>query len=162
MQIDIDVFPLEKSPGRRLRQAHLVLHAGLTRRFADEGCELTVEQWAVLSQLHDSEAVSQSELARLLPKSEGSVSRVLALLERRHLVERPRAEADLRRSEVALTERGRQVRSELAAVVRAYLQSAFRGVTPQEYEGFMRVTRKVCANAAGITEQSDGEPWDGA
>src|SRR6478736_8675355 len=67
---------------------------------------LTEQQWRILRALAAVETIEVTELARVAFLLGPSLSRILRDLEKRRLIERRIARADLRRAEVSITAKG--------------------------------------------------------
>ena len=68
--------------------------------------DLTEQQWRILRALTAVEAIEVTELARVAFLLGPSLSRILRDLEKRRLIERKAAKADLRRAEVSISPKG--------------------------------------------------------
>jgi len=68
--------------------------------------DLTEQQWRILRALTTVETIEVTELARVAFLLGPSLSRILRDLERRHLIERKAAKADLRRGVVSISPKG--------------------------------------------------------
>lgn len=68
--------------------------------------DLTEQQWRILRALTSVETIEVTELARVAFLLGPSLSRILRDLERRHLIERKAAKADLRRGVVSISPKG--------------------------------------------------------
>ena len=58
------------------------------RAFANEGIEITIEQWSVMACLWKNDGVTQQDLCNLTSKDKPSMTRLIDKLERRKLVTR--------------------------------------------------------------------------
>lgn len=108
---------------------------------------LALREWrvlAVLSRLDESAGgVPASEIARLTAVEKAGISRALAALERRGLVEREWSEADGRRSQVTLTTAGRALLRRLIPAALARQASLLAAFTPAERRTFFALLRKL-------------------
>jgi homoprotocatechuate degradation regulator HpaR len=68
--------------------------------------DLTEQQWRILRALTTVETIEVTELARVAFLLGPSLSRILRDLEKRHLIERKAAKADLRRAVVSISPKG--------------------------------------------------------
>jgi DNA-binding MarR family transcriptional regulator len=97
-----------------LRRAHRLLNRALLQRIGDH--DVTAEQYAILRALQGAGEVSQSEIAHDFCADAGTVTAMLALLERRGLVRRRQDESDRRVRRVSLTSRGERLAEQLAEI----------------------------------------------
>jgi MarR family transcriptional regulator, organic hydroperoxide resistance regulator len=155
--IDMEVSPIEQSPGRRISRAHLLLKLGLARVFAQAGFNLTPEHWALLSILWEKDGLRQTELAALLFKDRPNTTRMIDVLERNGFVGRHPDPTDRRGRLVFLTGEGRAIRDALTTLTREYLQRAFSTFSREEYDEFMRLNEKLTARLNQLPELKTGE-----
>ena len=155
---DIQLFPLDQSPGRQLHRAHLAMRSGLLRTLKESGFDLTIEEWVVLSALWDHGEVSQRELGERVGKDRHFVSRLLDGLEKRQLVERRGVKGDRRVNHIQLTAAGESAKAILTASLTDYLHQIFGDFTHEEYETFLRGLDKLVAWHDAQHARGDGEP----
>ena len=83
-------------------------------------CHVTVAEWVVLRRLLDDESAAPSRIAAELQMTRGAISKLVDRLAAKRLVTRTKGEGEDRRfQEVALTEAGRALVPELAALADA-------------------------------------------
>lgn len=155
--VRIQVFPIEKSPGRIVSRTHLLLKLGLARVFARAGFNITPEHWALLSLLWEKDGPRQKELAGMGFKDQPNTARMLASLEKNGFITRRPDPGDRRGRQVFLTPAGRQAQAELTRLTLDYLEEAFGGFSPAEYGEFIRLNRRLEKNLTKITQQPDKE-----
>src|SRR5262252_7238556 len=102
------------------------------RLFAEQGEEVTPEQWMVLIRLWEKDGVSQSELSDATLRDAPTMSRILRGMETRGIVQRRRSTEDARVQTVHLTRRGRALKDKLVPVVRALVERLVRGIEPAD------------------------------
>src|SRR5271154_1239634 len=73
------------------------------RRFKELGFEITVDQWLVLRNLYDNDALNQKELAELVFKDTPTLTRIIDLLCEKGLTKRTLHPDDRRSFQVNLT-----------------------------------------------------------
>lgn len=124
-------------------------HRFYRRRFG-----LALREWrvlAVLSRLDGTAGgVPASEIARLTAVEKAGISRALAALERRGLVERTWSEADGRRSQVSLTPAGRALLRRLVPAALERQASLVCALTAAERRTFFRLLEKLEKRAAAL------------
>jgi DNA-binding MarR family transcriptional regulator len=125
-----------------LRAAYLALHRRSEAAFAAHG--VTADQFVLLATLaRGGHALTQRELARRMPSDPSTVRAMLALLERRGLVERTTHPTDARARTVALTAEGLRAYRRLWAAgesIRARMLGALR---PGEAETLARLLGQI-------------------
>lgn len=116
------------------------------KRFKDLGFGVTVDQWAVLKAVAEHEAISQKELARLTFKDTPTLTRIVALLEERGLLERSIDTADRRRFCVWLSKEGKEKVEDLKPQVAQIRRQAWKNLTPQDFEHFRHILDTIYQN----------------
>ena len=93
---------------------------------------LTRSQWLVLSLLHRSPGVSQSELADMLEVERPTAGRMIDRLERKGWVVRRPDAADRRVKRLYLTAEAEGVQAEMGQIAAEMLDDAMASLAPQE------------------------------
>ena len=78
------------------------------RAFKELGLEITVDQWLVLKNLYENDAMKQNELADLVFKDNPTLTRIIDLLCKKGLTVRNPHPDDRRSFIVALTKEGKK------------------------------------------------------
>jgi len=107
---------------------------------------VTRVQWIALYYLGKEEFISQKELAERMNVKESSVARLLDRMERDGLVERLRSEDDKRVTNLVLTEKGRQHRTELLPEGERFEKLLHKNISDEEMQIFTKVLSKMVNN----------------
>jgi len=142
-------FPKEQSPARVIFRAAVLLKLGLTRAFEDNGFEVTLEQWGLLTSLRENEGIYQSALAERTLKDRHNVTRILNLLEKAGLVRREVHPTDKRCQRVFLTDKGKEVQAALLPVAIEVLGQAFDGLSQEDLVQMTRILGRIIENLSG-------------
>ena len=121
--------------GFLLYSTALYLKKRFLHALGDSGLGITQEQFTLLGLLWRQDGLYQSELAERAFKDRHSVTRILAGLESKGLVERRPDERDARLARCHLTDKGRSLCGPLRKVHARHLKEAFRGMDAQEVAG---------------------------
>ena len=113
---------------------------------------LTVSQFGALEALHHLGPLFQGDLAGKLLRSCGSVTSVVAGLEKRRLVRRERTEADGRYVKVSLTPAGQRLISGLFPRHARRIAERFDALSPAEQEELRRLCRKLGTSISSPTK----------
>ena len=127
-QFTDDGVIVEKAIGFWINRVYQSTRAEMYRLFAEQGEEVTPEQWMVLIRLWEKDAVSQSELSDATLRDAPTMSRILRGMEARGIVQRRRSAEDARVQTVHLTRRGRALKDKLVPVARALVARVVRGI----------------------------------
>jgi len=92
---------------------------------------VTTAQLFVLREIEKAGTVTVGELAARTATAQSSVSEVLARLDARQLIRKCRSEADRRRTEISLSERGAQLLARAPETIQERLLAAFRRLPEQ-------------------------------
>lgn len=109
---------------------------------------LTISQFGVLEVLLHRGALFQGDLAGKLLRSCGSITAVVAGLEKRRLVKRERLEKDSRYVRVALTKEGHKVISGIFPEHAEEVTKLFQALTSREQEDLRQLCRKLGSSVA--------------
>ncbi len=130
---------LVKRTGRSMAKA-------LREQFAAHDMDLPIEHWGILVHLWHQDGRSQKELADLVFKDKGTITRAIAYLEKINaLVRIPDAE-DKRQNRVFLTHKGRSLRTVLMPMALGVVEVGTRGIPPEEIETCRRVLNQINEN----------------
>jgi DNA-binding MarR family transcriptional regulator len=124
---------------RHERSAHQLheLFVELVRIVSAWHLDLSVSQTLALHALDTDPPLSQQELAARLRLEKSSVSRLVADLERRGLLERQRDENNRRLYRLRLTDAGRVAHADLAAAFHRHYDRGAAALTPAEREALI-------------------------
>jgi len=120
------------------------LAAGFSEEVARFGVSLP--EWRVLASLWPDHARAQIDLAALTAIDVSTLSRLLAAMERRGLVERTRSRDDARVVTVAASTKGREVTRSILPLALRYEALATGGLKPAEVDRLKALLTRVFAN----------------
>jgi DNA-binding MarR family transcriptional regulator len=118
----------------------------LFRAFREEGEELTPEQWAVLIRLWEADGPTQAELSEATFRDAPTMSRILAGMEGRGLLERRADREDGRVRRVHLTRAGRALQRKLVPVVERLVGRMVEGIDERSLVTTRSALRAMFAN----------------
>ncbi len=120
----------------------------VSARLEPEG--LTHAQWVPLLKLHQGEARTAAELARLLFLDAGSMTRMLDRLEAKGFVRRKRSDQDRRIIHLALTPAGEATARRIPPILCEVQNAHLRGFSRAELDTLQGLLQRVLANARDI------------
>ncbi len=121
----------------------------LGQRFRAGGHDVSAEEWAILMLLWREDAQSPGAMSKRTVRDPTTMTRLVDAMVRKGLVERRADAADRRRSLVCLTPRGRAAQGDLVALATPMIETALRGISPEDAELTVRVLSRMVANLAG-------------
>ena len=104
----------------------------LTNKFSTAGFDVSYEQWSILVHLYRKDGQTQQELANIAVKDKAAITRLLNVLEKKNIVLRIPDRNDKRSKLVYLTNKAKEFKDELIAVVEELLKEAERGISSEE------------------------------
>jgi len=116
------------------------------RAFANEGIEITTEQWSVLACLWQKDKVTQQTLCSLTLKDKPSMTRLIDKLERRNLVTRVADYKDRRINLIHLTDAGATLQNRATNMVEQLVVKTLKDITEEELNISRKVLKKIMAN----------------
>lgn len=131
-QFSGDHINLEKAVAYWLLRANAAVRTEMYRAFRVLDVEMTPEQWVVLVRLWSQDGLSQTQLCDLTHKDKTTMSRILALMQKRGWVVRKALPEDLRQYQVRLTPKGRGLEKSAASVARSMVARLEAGFSEME------------------------------
>lgn len=119
------------------------------KEFKARGFSITVDQWLILKNLHDYEALSQKQLAERTFKDYPTMTRILDLLAEKQLVERKTDPEDRRSFTVDLTEEGEALVKALIPQVQTIRMKAWDSLSKDDFDNFKRILDTIYHNLDG-------------
>ena len=116
------------------------------RAFANEGIEITTEQWSVLACLWKKDKVTQQDLCDLTSKDKPSMTRLIDKLEKRNLVTRVSDHNDRRTNLIHLTNAGNDLQQKATEIVQRVAAKTLNHITEEELNTSRIVLKKIMAN----------------
>lgn len=116
------------------------------RAFANQGIEITTEQWSVLACLWKKDKVTQQVLCKLTSKDKPSMTRLIDKLEKANLVTRVSDHYDRRINLIHLTETGNALEMKATEIVNTIASKTLNNISPEELNTARSVLKKIIAN----------------
>ena len=149
MKIPIDhkKYKIEESFATWVINTIRLVHGRLLENFKDSGhVDVKLDHWRVLIHIWSYEGLCQNELSLNADKNQTYITRILDLLESRHLVVRIPHQMDRRAKQLYLTPQGRKLMQQLIEVAQKTLGEALEGIDQNDYEICHRVLARVQTN----------------
>ncbi|MFZ2967678.1 MAG: MarR family transcriptional regulator [Sulfuricurvum sp.] len=116
----------------------------LTRQLALNGIDMTIEQFKVMVVLWKEGVATQQAIADFVGKDKTSITRLIAGLEKRCLIQRSTACQDKRCNHVTLTPQGIALEKSTMHVLDEATASLHQGIDPTELAITLRVLKQMC------------------
>jgi len=118
----------------------------LTNKFATAGFDVSYEQWSILVHLYRKDGQTQQELANIAVKDKAAITRLLNVLEKKNIVLRIPDRNDKRSKLVYLTNKAKEFKTDLLAIVEDLLAEAEQGIQPDEIVQCRVILNKIFSN----------------
>ena len=142
----MNTFSLDDSVGYTVNIIANLLKRELNEEFKREGIDVLAEQWALLLRLQERADINQLELARATSRDNASVTRSLAVLEKKQLIQRRQSDQDRRDKYLALTPAGQELVPRMVLCAQQVLERATKGLTTDEIATFNQLVKKMTDN----------------
>lgn len=145
---------LERFLPYRLNVLASVVSNALARIYA-ERFGITIPQWRIIATLGQFETRTARDIAAHAVMHKSTVSRAVAALAERGLVERRPNPGDMREELLVLTRPGREIYEAVAPEALAFERAVVSGLTPQEHETLFRLIDKLDAHTRALAPDLD-------
>jgi DNA-binding MarR family transcriptional regulator len=125
------------------------ISGALSRHYASR-FGIGIPEWRVIANLGRHPGLSANEVCERSAMDKVTVSRAVAALEHKGLLERVRDDADKRRSRLDLSDKGQKVYAEIAPLALAFERDLLTALTPEEYAQLDRIIEKLNAKMNGF------------
>lgn len=136
--------PTEESLGCLTNLSAMAARNYLTRQLELNGIDMTIEQFKVMVVLWKEKSSTQQNIADFVGKDKTSVTRLIAGLEKRSLIQRCSDKTDKRCNLVTLTPQGIALEKPTMEVLEKATLHLHRGIDPQELAITLRVLKQMC------------------
>lgn len=147
-------LPKQKRAPARASASELEAHLGYWLRFVSnhvsnafrakvEAAGVSVSEWVVLRQLYAGQHTAAGAIAESIGMTKGAVSKIVARVEEKGLLERAVLEDDRRQQGLALTAKGRALVPELARLADENDAEFFGHLSPQARAELLAVLREL-------------------
>ncbi|CCK82025.1 MULTISPECIES: MarR family winged helix-turn-helix transcriptional regulator [Desulfobacula] len=118
----------------------------LTKKFSQSGFDVSYEQWSILVHLYRKDGQTQQELSNIAVKDKAAITRLLNVLEKKNIVLRVPDRNDKRSKLVYLTNKAKEFKTELIAIVEELLEEAEQGISSEEINQCKTTLNKIFLN----------------
>lgn len=138
--------PLRKRVGAML-VATGVLSRGLTlQTFAENGFDITPEQYLILSLLYEHGELYQRQISELTYKDRPNVSRIINILENKGLVKRVNDSNGRQINKIIMTEKGKELREKIHPVSVEIRKIVTKDIAVEDLEKCLAILSQMLDN----------------
>jgi len=149
---NIENFMVENYLGFAINRAALVMRKSLGSSFEKSGIDITVEEFILLNILWCREVIYQTELNEHIQKDKTIITRLLAKLRKKGIIDKKIDENDRRNYKIILTDRGRALKEEILPIVSSVFRQATFNIQDDEIDITINTLNRVFVNLCHETE----------
>lgn len=120
--------------------------AELNALLARKNFNLSSEMCGMLVLLWEEDHKNQQELADLLKKDKGGITRIIKSLQSRNLLKSIKDKEDLRVNKIVLTDEGRALRVDLEPIIQELRRKALLHISPEQQEKTKAILYQIITN----------------
>jgi DNA-binding MarR family transcriptional regulator len=114
--------------------------------FRQRGIILTPEQFLLIDQLWKKDSIQQQKIADILMKDKNSVTKLVDAMEKKKLVKRIPDENDRRLNLIALTQKAKDMETDVTEVAMDAVNSIIRNISNDDLKLFVKVLMRMAYN----------------
>jgi len=123
--------------------------------FKEHAIQVTKEQWIVLKILNeDFDGVIQNELAFITNRNKASLTRLITIMEKNHLVKRISFAGDARKNQIFITQNGRELFLKMKPLMLQSIEHFQQGISLEEKAIFINIMKKIQTNLKTAISES--------
>ena len=130
------------------RTSHAILN-NLQKKFREEGCNITVEQWQVLINLNNTNDQVHQQLAENTFKEKSTITRLLDGLEKKNMIKRVADTLDRRQKRIRITSRGKSLLNKLKPFALEVQSRALNDIDQKQMKICQDILLKIYNNVKG-------------
>jgi MarR family transcriptional regulator, transcriptional regulator for hemolysin len=116
------------------------------REFDRLGLDITIEQWILLKIIHESQFISQKDLANKSLRDPASITRTLDLVQKKGLIDRQAVPDNRRQYNIVLTKKGLDFIQKVLPIVNQHRQKSVDGLSDSELKTLTKLLYKIQKN----------------
>lgn len=117
----------------------------VTNRFIERKFQMPVQAWSALYAINLFPGLRAKEIRQLFPRPQNTISRAVALLERRGLIAQEASDTDGREKRLLVTESGRSLLADMIDLSRRRQEEWLSPLTNDERAIFFKLAQKVAS-----------------
>jgi MarR family transcriptional regulator, transcriptional regulator for hemolysin len=116
------------------------------REFDRLGLDITIEQWILLKIIHESQFISQKDLANKSLRDPASITRTLDLVQKKGLIDRQAVPDNRRQYNIVLTKKGLDFIQKVLPIVNQHRQKSVDGLSDSELKTLTKLLYRIQKN----------------
>lgn len=123
-----------------------MLTQNLLTELANNGINITIEEWRILFYLWNEDGINQQELATIANKEKSTITRQVKGLELKKLVYRSAKDNDRRNKYIFLTKEGHNIKDKAISASEKVINKAQNNISDNELSVLQKALNKVINN----------------
>ena len=115
-------------------------------KLREKGLDLAVEHMILLFMLWQKDGSNQKELVGSILKDKSTITRGLAVLEKKNIIVRIPDETDKRNKRIFLTHHGKSLKEEIVPLMKEINRLAAKGISKKDFETCKYVLNQIYEN----------------
>lgn len=152
----LDFKKIMQSPGFHIGYVSQALRNNITKRFNENGYDITFAQWPMLVTLWHFENLSQNAVSKMMQRDKTSVARMLSGMENNMLISRETDPNDRRNKLINLTDKGKELVSQLVPIMHQFVDDMCLGMSQDEVNTLNSLLDKIFTNIEGASLHDAG------
>ena len=145
-----ELLPFEKSIGYQIRTTNRLMTRYLQQKITPHG--VTIGMWYFLRVLWRKDGLTQRELSHIVGTMEPTTLTAIKSMEKKGLVRRVKNDADRRKINIFLTEKGRDLQKELIPLAKEVVDDSVEGFSDRERSAFLEFLAAIQNNLLKLIE----------
>lgn len=137
---------LNNSYGTLIERTLRLIKLRYLQTFRAANIDITPEQWVLIDKLHQTDGLSQNELANVTFKNAPTVSRIIDLLCKKGWTKRSRSPQDRRSYSISLTKAGSKIVEILQPKVAHLRQLGWKNMSEEDHRVFIQIMNQIYEN----------------
>lgn len=138
----------------------IAILSGLIKRqvyriIADEGLNITPEQWVILSYLWEEDGLTMGEIVSRSRKDFANVTRIIGKLESQGYIKKKKNKEDGRSYRVYGTEKSNKIKPAITKCQKRSLDISLRGISKEEQQTFLQIIEIMEKNSLDFLNPQD-------
>ncbi len=135
-----------KYPRLRTSRLNKLISFSVTKKFQDNGYDVTNEQELILRNLRSYGKMSITKLSSYTGQDRHNLSRTIVLLEKKGYVKKIISNVDKRYCEISITQNGENVHEKLWQILEEWRMIAFRNISVDDLNHFCAISEAIMNN----------------
>ena len=121
----------------------IAMKDGLRKEFIKNNCDMTIDNYAILTRLWQQDNLTQQRLCELTCKNKSNLTRILDTMEKKNMIKRIPNQADRRSFTISLTEYSDSLKDKIIKIAKDYSDRIFNEISNSEMESLHAIFSRM-------------------